>query len=174
MDQVVLVNTSDEVIGQMEKMEAHRQGALHRAFSVFIFNEDHQMLLQRRAKSKYHSGGLWTNACCSHPLPGEDTLFACHRRLREEMGFETDLKFVTSFIYSAALDSGLTEHEFDHVFVGQYSSDPLPDPNEVEEWKFESLDKLEQDILDNPGHYTVWFRLIFSTVKDYFLAGKIA
>src|SRR5215468_430433 len=116
MEQVILVNELDEEIGTMEKLSAHEQGVLHRAISVFIFNEKGEMLLQQRASRKYHSGGLWTNACCSHPHPGEATHAAALRRLKEEMGFETSLKKAFDFVYKTSFDNGLTEHEFDHVF----------------------------------------------------------
>src|SRR3954470_13284590 len=120
MEQVILVNEKDQAIGTMEKMEAHRKGVLHRAFSVFIFDRHGKMLLQQRAFHKYHSGGLWTNACCSHPLPGEDIESAAHRRLYEEMGFQTPLKKIFDFTYKADFRNGLTEYEFDHVFTGYY------------------------------------------------------
>ena len=119
-DKVILVNEHDDMVGIMDKMEAHQQGLLHRAFSIFIFNTKGEMLLQQRAFSKYHSGGLWTNACCSHPLPGEKTEDAAQRRLKEEIGFETSLEKIFDFVYKAAFENGLTEHEFDHVFAGEY------------------------------------------------------
>jgi len=166
MTDVILVDENDQPTGTMSKLEAHQKGELHRAFSVFIFNDEHEMLLQRRAADKYHSGGLWTNTCCSHPFPGEETATAAVRRLGEEMGFTTDLEFVTSFIYKAELDQGLHEHEFDHVYIGRYNAAPDPDPNEASEWKYMGLDALEQDLAANPERYTVWFRIIFSAVKD--------
>ena len=123
-EEVILVNEADEQIGVMEKMEAHEKGLLHRAFSVFIFNDKGEMLLQQRALNKYHSGGLWTNACCSHPRPGEDTLQAAKRRLMEEMGIETSLTLKNSFTYKTAFENGLTEHEFDHIFIGTFNQEP--------------------------------------------------
>ena len=128
---IILVNEEDVQVGTMEKMEVHERGLLHRAFSVFIFNKAGEMLLQQRALSKYHSGGLWTNACCSHPRPGEKTEDAAARRLFEELGFGTELRFAFSFTYKAAFDNGLTEHEFDHVFVGHFDGPLRPDPKEV-------------------------------------------
>ena len=169
MNEVILVDETDQPIGVLEKMEAHQKGLLHRAFSVFIFNDQNQLMLQQRAFDKYHSGGLWTNTCCSHPSPGEDIEDACHRRLREEMGFDTSLEFVTSFIYHAPVDKELTEHELDHVYLGTYNADPVVNQHEVAAWKFVNLDELEQDLQTHPQHYTVWFRIIFSKVKTHLL-----
>ncbi len=174
MEQVVLVDSMDKPLGLMEKMEAHRKGLLHRAFSVFLFNDNHELLLQRRAFSKYHSGGLWTNTCCSHPRDGEDIVEAGKRRLREEMGFSCDVERVFSFIYKAKLDNELTEHELDHVLVGDYNGIPDPNPNEVSEWKYMSLIELEKDLAENKEHYTVWFQEIFQQGKAYFLNKKSA
>ena len=120
LEEVVLVNEKDEAIGTMEKMAAHEKALLHRAFSVFVFNKNGDLLMQQRAHSKYHSGGLWTNTCCSHPRPGEHVADAANRRLQEEMGFTTSLNKAFDFTYKAAFDNGLTEHEFDHVFIGIY------------------------------------------------------
>lgn len=169
MDTVILVNEHDQPVGVLEKLEAHQKGALHRAFSVFIFNDQNQLMLQQRAFDKYHSGGLWTNTCCSHPAPGESIESACHRRLREEMGFDTPLMFVTSFIYKAAVDQRLTEHEFDHVYIGSYNQHPVINETEVAAWKFTDLAELEHDLLVNPDHYTVWFKIIYSKVKAHLL-----
>jgi isopentenyl-diphosphate delta-isomerase len=166
MSDVILVNEQDQPIGRMSKLEAHQKGELHRAFSVFIFNDNDEMLLQRRAADKYHSGGLWTNTCCSHPFVDEATEAACGRRLQEEMGFRTELEYVTSFIYKAELDRGLYEHEFDHVYIGRYNEAPQPDPQEVAEWKYMDLATLESDMALHPEQYTVWFRIIFSAVKN--------
>ena len=161
VDYVVLVNKKDQEIGTMEKIEAHQKGLLHRAFSVFILNENNELLLQKRGINKYHSPGLWTNTCCSHPRNGEDVLDAGIRRLKEEMGFVTKLSSLLSFIYKAEFDNGLTEHEFDHVLIGKYSSNPIINELEVCDWKWIDLDVLRQDILDNPEIYTVWFKIIF-------------
>ena len=138
--QVILVNEQDEQVGVMEKMAAHQQALLHRAFSVFIFNKDGQMLLQKRADGKYHSPGLWTNACCSHPAPGETTDAAAKRRLQEELGFTTDIKKAFHFTYKAVFDNGLTEYEFDHVYTGVYNGAIQPNPQEASEILFLSLD----------------------------------
>mgnify|MGYP003833621417 CR=1 FL=1 len=127
-------------------------------------------MLQRRAFDKYHSGGLWTNTCCSHPDPNEGVLEACHRRLQEEMGFDTELEFVTSFIYRAELDQNLIEHEFDHVYIGKYRDNPVINESEVSEWKFVNLADLENDMKKHPDHYTVWFKIIFSKVKEHLLS----
>ena len=145
-------------------MEAHKKGILHRAFSVFVFNKKGKLLLQQRALDKYHSPGLWTNTCCSHQRDGESSLEAGVRRLNEEMGFHCDLEEVFWFIYSAAFDNGLTEHELDHVMVGNYDHDPVINPQEVASFKWMSLDKVKQDIAENPQNYTEWFKIIF---KEY-------
>ncbi len=170
MKQVILVNEFDQPIGVLEKLEAHQKGLLHRAFSIFIFNDSNELMLQRRAFDKYHSGGLWTNTCCSHPDPNEGVLEACHRRLQEEMGFDTELDFVTSFIYRAELDQNLIEHEFDHVYIGKYRDNPVINESEVSEWKFVNLADLENDMKKHPDHYTVWFKIIFSKVKEHLLS----
>lgn len=158
---VILVNENDEQIGLMPKMEAHEKGVLHRAFSVFIFNNRQELMLQQRAFSKYHSPGLWTNTCCSHQREGETTLEAGKRRLMEEMGFETNLSETTSFIYKAPFDNGLTEYEFDHILVGTYTQDPKINPSEVANWKWMPLDEVKKDIENNPQEYTAWFKIIF-------------
>src|SRR5678809_1244437 len=141
-DQVVLVNERDEPIGVMEKMEAHQKGLLHRAFSVFIFDSNGKMLLQQRASEKYHGAHLWTNACCSHPMPGEELMVAAQRRLQEEMGFTTELVEIFSFIYRAQVENNLVEHELDHVFAGQYERKILPDPHEVSAFYYERMDQI--------------------------------
>lgn len=164
-----MVNEQDEPIGLMEKMEAHEKGLLHRAFSVFIFNDNNELLLQRRALSKYHSGGLWSNSCCSHPRENESVLEAGKRRLTEELGFTVDLEESFSFIYKAKLDNELTEHELDYVLIGKYNELPEGNPEEVDGVKFVSLDWLENDIEENPDNYTVWFRVIFDRVKEHFM-----
>jgi isopentenyl-diphosphate Delta-isomerase len=164
---VILVNTDDHEIGIMEKMEAHRKALLHRAISVFVFNRKGDWLLQRRAIDKYHSQGLWTNTCCSHPFPGESVKDAAKRRLLEEMGMVCDLDELFTFTYMEKLDEGLTEHEFDHVFFG--TSDMFPDVNaeEVMEWKYISFIDLLEDITLHPLKYTIWFRLIFEKVNHF-------
>ncbi|WP_228852228.1 isopentenyl-diphosphate Delta-isomerase [Aegicerativicinus sediminis] len=158
---VILVNEQDEKIGLMPKMEAHEKGLLHRAFSVFVFNNKGQLLLQQRAKTKYHSPGLWTNTCCSHQRDGETNVEAGKRRLMEEMGFTTELTDSQSFIYKAPFDNGLTEHEYDHILTGMYNDEPAINPEEVESWKWMSLHDVKQDMNLNPEIYTVWFKIIF-------------
>ncbi|MDX5427071.1 MAG: isopentenyl-diphosphate Delta-isomerase [Bacteroidota bacterium] len=161
VEEVILVNERDEELGLMEKLEAHRKGLLHRAFSVFIFNDAGQLMLQQRAYSKYHSGGLWTNTCCSHPRKGESYEEAAHRRLLEEMGFDCPLEKVLDFIYRAELDKGLTEHELDHVFVGYFNDSPKINPEEVETWKWMSPEEVSSDMAAHPDRYTEWFKIIF-------------
>jgi isopentenyl-diphosphate delta-isomerase len=165
--QVILVDEIDNPRGFMEKMEAHRNGSLHRAFSIFIFNSKGEMLLQQRALSKYHSGGLWANACCSHPRPGEDIVTAAGRRLEEEMGFSTPLEKIFDFVYKAELDKGLTEHEFDHVFIGQYDGGIYPNTSEVSSWHFKDSGTIEKELASDPGLYAVWFRLAFPRVMEW-------
>lgn len=160
-EQVVLVDEQDREVGTMGKQAAHREGLLHRAISVFIFDDSGRLLLHRRAAHKYHSPGLWTNTCCSHPRPGEHPLDAAHRRLREEMGMDTDLAFAFSFQYRAAFDNGLTEHEFDHVFVGHSNRQPVPDPAEVADHCWLGLQEIEHNVTARPEQYTEWFKLIY-------------
>ena len=167
-EQVILVNELDEEIGLADKLEAHKQGLLHRAFSVFLFrkiNNKYQLLLQQRNPNKYHCGGLWTNTCCSHPRAGETVELAAHRRLKEEMGIETPLERVGQFCYRAELDNGLIEHELDHVFMGFYESDTCtPDPIEVSNYKWETLDHLQTLMKNNPQAYTPWFEQALGVV----------
>lgn len=167
MSQVILVNKADEPVGTMDKMQVHQKGLLHRAFSIFIFNSKGQMLLQQRAFDKYHSGGLWTNACCSHPLPGEQTPDAAHRRLKEEMGFETKLEEAFSFIYITHFDNGLTEHELDHVFTGFFEGEILPDAEEVSDHAYRSMDDIRLSIKNAPELYTSWFKIAFPKLETY-------
>lgn len=168
-ENVILVNEKDEPIGLMPKMEAHEKALLHRAFSVFIFNESKQLMLQQRASSKYHSPGLWTNTCCSHQREGESNIKAGKRRLQEEMGFVTDLKETMSFIYKAPFDNGLTEHEFDHILVGKYNGTPDLNPEEVAGWKWMSLDEVKADIEKQPELYTAWFKIIFDKFYNFLI-----
>lgn len=165
--EVILVNEQDEPIGTMEKMEAHRKALLHRAFSVFIFNSKGEMLLQQRALSKYHSAGLWTNACCSHPFPGEATDAAASRRLNEELGFTAPLEKIFHFTYITEFDNGLTEHEFDHVFTGLYEQIIQPNPDEVQDFCYKSLEDISQSLETHPQKYTSWFRIAFPKVKAW-------
>jgi isopentenyl-diphosphate delta-isomerase len=160
-EQVILVNENDEQIGLMPKMEAHEKAVLHRAFSVFIFNENNQLMLQQRALNKYHSPGLWTNTCCSHQRDGESNVEAGKRRLQEEMGFVVELEETTSFIYKAPFENGLTEHEYDHVMIGYYDDKPLINTYEVVNWKWMKLEEVKVDIALHPELYTEWFKIIF-------------
>lgn len=162
MEEVILVDENDQVLGTMEKIKAHREGLLHRAFSVLIFNDKNEMLIHKRASDKYHCGGLWTNACCSHPRLNEETIDAAKRRLTEEMGFTCDLKHVNSFIYKVDFSNGLTEHEFDHLYIGKYNASFEPNSEEVEDWKFVSVDQIKKDIEKQPDLYTFWFKNIIT------------
>jgi isopentenyl-diphosphate delta-isomerase len=158
---VVLVDREDREVGLMEKMEAHRQGVLHRAFSVFLFNDKGELLLHQRAYTKYHSAGLWTNTCCSHPRAGEKLEDAVNRRLQEEMGIQCNTERRFSFIYQADLEHDLIEHELDHVFLGFYNAEPQPDSDEVNAWKYMSIEDIRKDMQENPESYTAWFRIVF-------------
>jgi isopentenyl-diphosphate Delta-isomerase len=166
-EKVILVDEFDNAIGEMEKMEAHEKAELHRAFSVFVFNADNQLMLQQRALTKYHSPGLWTNTCCSHPRPGEEILQAGHRRLQEEMGFDCDLQKIFDFVYKARFDHGLTEHEFDHVLVGRYTDPPVINPEEVATWKWMSMKSIAEEMKTHPEKYTIWFRIAFDRVNAF-------
>lgn len=161
-EQVILVDEQDNPIGLMPKIEAHERALLHRAFSVFVFNENGDLLLQQRAASKYHSPLLWTNTCCSHPRDGESNIEAGKRRLQEEMGFSCDLEEVFWFIYKAPFDNGLTEHELDHVLIGQFNGEPVINKNEVALYKWMSLSEIKKDIELHPENYTAWFKIIFN------------
>jgi isopentenyl-diphosphate delta-isomerase len=166
-EQVILVNEYDEQIGLMPKMEAHEKAVLHRAFSVFVFNTKNELMLQQRAAHKYHSPLLWTNTCCSHQRDGESNIEAGTRRLKEEMGFTTDLKETTSFIYKAPFDNGLTEHELDHIILGYYENEPIINKQEVEDWKWMPLEDVKHDINVHPEQYTAWFKIIFEKFYNY-------
>lgn len=167
MEIVILVDKNDRPVGKMEKMEAHEKGILHRAFSVFIFNDKNELMLQQRALSKYHSPGLWTNTCCSHPREGEKTIDAAHRRMMEEMGFDCDFEEAFDFIYKSEVGQGLTEHELDHVFIGHNNEQPKINPDEVNDWKYMSMDSVRAEMKSNPEKYTVWFRIAFDEVWEY-------
>lgn len=160
MEEVILVDKNDNTIGTMEKMEAHHRGLLHRAFSVLLFNSEGKVLLQKRSSNKYHSAGLWTNTCCSHPQPGEKIEDATRRRLMEEMGIDVKTEFAYKFIYKTELEAHLIEHEYDYVFIGTYNGEPLINPNEVEDWKYVDINWVRKDIGEHPDKYTYWFRLI--------------
>jgi isopentenyl-diphosphate delta-isomerase len=165
--EIILVDEQDVQTGTMDKMEVHQKAMLHRAFSVFIFNEKGEMLLHKRADKKYHSGGLWTNACCSHPRPGEETLTAAQLRLQEEMGFKTELKKAFDFIYKAPFENGLTEYEFDHVYYGIYDGDIVPNAEEVSDYCFKPVDEIKSSIQSHPQKYTEWFKIAFPKMETY-------
>jgi len=156
--EVILVDENDNQIGIAEKLEAHKLGKLHRAFSVFIFNSKRELLLQKRAAAKYHSGGLWANTCCSHPRPNEETLAAASRRLKEEMGIDCDLKEIHQFIYKTRFDNGLTEYEYNHVLIGKSDASPTVNPEEAESWKWVDPTILREDIKKNPDNFAYWFK----------------
>lgn len=167
LEEVILVDEQDQEIGTMEKMQAHREALLHRAFSVLTFNSKHELLIHRRAIAKYHSGGLWTNTCCSHPRPHETTEAAAHRRLQEEMGFDCNLSEVFSFQYEAFLDQGLTEKEYDHVFFGIYDGVVDPNPEEVMDYRYISLENIKREVTDQPEKFTAWFEIIIKEIDPY-------
>lgn len=160
-DKVLLVDEQDNFLGVMDKMEAHEKALLHRAFSVFILNDQGEIMMQQRALHKYHSPGLWTNTCCSHQQEGETNVQAAERRLKEEMGFSTRLEEAFSFIYKAPFDNGLTEHEFDHVLIGYYNQAPEINPTEVADWKWMSTEEIQHELKAHPHLYTEWFKIIF-------------
>jgi len=166
MEEVILVNERDEETGRIEKMEAHRKALLHRAFSIFIFNTKGEMLLQQRSMGKYHSPGLWTNTCCSHPRPGENIDEAAGRRLREEMGIETPIKKIFDFIYRTEFDNGLTEFEFDHVYTGTYNGLLNPDRQEVKDYCFRSMEDIEEDLGKRPEKFSAWFKIAFPLLSS--------
>jgi isopentenyl-diphosphate Delta-isomerase len=165
--EVILVNENNEPIGVMEKMEVHRRGLLHRAFSVFIFDGKGRMLLQKRAPSKYHGGNLWTNACCSHPRPGEAVKDAAERRLEEELGFSTGLSEIFSFTYRAAVENELVEYEFDHVFAGEYEGKIEADPGEICEYRYDSLEQIKEKMERHPEQFTSWFKIAFPKIEKW-------
>lgn len=160
-ERVILVNENDEQVGTMPKMEAHEKALLHRAFSVFVFNDKKELMVQQRAAHKYHSPLLWTNTCCSHQREGESNIEAGKRRLMEEMGFMTNLEESISFIYKAPFDNGLTEHEYDHILIGNFNGSPNINLDEVASWKWMGLEAIRSDMSINPASYTEWFKIIF-------------
>jgi len=167
MEKIILVDKKDRAMGTGEKLQVHKAGKLHRAFSIFVFNSRGELLLQKRARGKYHSGGLWTNTCCSHPRAGEKLEQAVHRRLKQEMGFDCPLTEAFSFIYKVKFEDGIYEHEFDHVFVGRHEGTPAPNPEEVEGWKRVSMKELKKDIRKNPGNYTYWLRIAVDKLDSH-------
>jgi isopentenyl-diphosphate delta-isomerase len=171
-EKVILVDREDNPVGTLPKMEAHEKGVLHRAFSVFILNQKGELMLQQRALHKYHSPALWTNTCCSHQREGEENLQAGTRRLEEEMGFSVPLEELFSFIYKAPFDNGLTEHELDHVMLGYYEGIPEINSDEVNAWKWMSLNEIASDLTVNPESYTVWFKIIFERFFNHIKSTK--
>lgn len=167
-DKVVLVDDQDAPIGQMDKLEAHQKGALHRAFSIFLFNSNGEMLLQQRAKEKYHGGGLWTNACCSHPQWDEDILESALERLEFEMGIRCDIQEAFTFSYKTAVENDLIEHEVDHVFIGHTDIDPKPNREEVQDFKWMNINHLLKDAQQNHGNYTYWFKMALPAISDFY------
>ena len=172
-EKVILVDINDEPLGLMNKIAAHEQALLHRAFSVFVLNDKNEVMLQQRASHKYHSPLLWTNTCCSHQRAGESNIQAGKRRLEEEMGFVTDLKELFHFIYKAPFDNGLTEHELDHVMIGYYNQEPNINKEEVESWKWMKIEAVKEDMIENPNQYTVWFKIIFDEFYHYLESNKL-
>jgi isopentenyl-diphosphate delta-isomerase len=168
LENLILVDQDDNQIGVEEKLKAHKEGKLHRAFSIFIFNSNKELLLQKRALRKYHCPGLWTNTCCSHPRPGESTANAARRRLKEEMGFDTQLQEIFSFIYKKDLENGLIEHEYDHVFVGVYDGMIEANSTEVEEYRYARIDDLKKEVHDTYKNFTPWFLICYDRVIKYF------
>lgn len=173
-EKVVLVNKKDEWLGLADKLQAHKDGLLHRAISIFVLNDNGELLMQKRADNKYHSGGLWTNTCCSHPRAKESTIAAAHRRLYEEMGFDCELEPIFDYLYRSDVGDGLTEHEFDHVFIGYHDGAVNPDASEVSSYEYVSVDSLVADIADNPDNYTTWFKLMLPRFIEYLNEVKAA
>jgi len=167
---VILVDTRDNPIGTMEKLEAHQKGALHRAYSIFLFNNDGKLLLQKRSSKKYHSADLWSNTCCSHPAPGEHLTTAAQNRLLDEMGITTSLQTLFSFTYKTEFENVLIEHELDHVLIGKFNASPLPNPAEASDWKYASQKEVSDDIKLNPDQYTFWFKEIYKRVFKFILS----
>ena len=167
MEFVVLVDEQDNPIGKMEKQQAHIEGLLHRAFSIFIFNSEKKLLLQKRASSKYHCGGLWTNSCCSHPRENENIQDAANRRLAEEMGMQCSLKPIFTFMYKAEFDNGLIEHELDHVFFGESDQNPKINPEEVETYRYIAMENLQQEVKEFPENFTPWFIIALDRVLAF-------
>ena len=169
---VILVDKFDCEVGSAEKLKAHEDGLLHRAFSAFVVNDKDELLLQKRASSKYHSPGLWTNTCCSHPAPGEEIQLSAEKRLVEEMGFSCSLTWLFKFMYKASFENKLTEHEIDHVFLGRSNDSPIPNPDEVEDWRWVHIDDLKVDLKKNPHQYTFWLCHIYDRFYDSYVARK--
>ena len=162
-----MVDEHDNALGVMDKMEAHQKGLIHRAFSIFVFNSRGEMLLQQRALSKYHSAGLWSNSCCSHPLPGEEVKEAATRRLNEELGFETSLEKIFDFIYQVSFENGLVENEFDHVFVGHYDGAININSEEVNDYALKPMEQIREELKKKPENYTEWFKISFPKIETW-------
>jgi isopentenyl-diphosphate Delta-isomerase len=171
-DRVILVDETDREIGSAGKLEAHRDGKLHRAFSIFVFNPDGLLLMQKRSTKKYHSDGLWTNTCCSHPRPGEPIEMEVRRKLMQEMGFECDLQWIFSFTYKVQFKNDLIEHEIDHVFIGRFDGAPSPNPDEVDGWKWMDLEELSNDVKANPQTYSYWLKICLEQVLEFWVAER--
>jgi len=168
-NKVILVDGNDNEVGFMDKLEAHKKGLLHRAFSIFVFNSNHELLLQKRSIHKYHSGGLWTNSCCSHPKPGESLVNAASRRLQEELELQCPLNYAFSFKYMVHFNNGLTEHELDHVFIGQTDDLPKINKTEIAEWKYAKCEDIQNDMEANPESYTEWFKICFQKLQGHLM-----
>jgi len=169
-ERVILVDESDQEIGSQEKLEAHKKGNLHRAFSIFVFNPDGQLLLQKRSTKKYHSDGLWSNTCCSHPRPGEPFELEVRKKLMQEMGFQCDLQRIFSFTYKIKFKNNLIENELDHVWIGRYDGNPKPNPDEVDDWKWIDLETLINDLKKNPQIYSYWLKICIDRVLEFRVA----
>ncbi|MBO7134288.1 MAG: isopentenyl-diphosphate Delta-isomerase [Bacteroidales bacterium] len=165
MENIATVSQSDRITGYAPKLLVHQQGLLHRAFSIVVFNDKGEMLMQRRATTKYHSGGLWTNTCCSHLVEGKDMETYMHERLQHEMGFDCELKFAFTFHYTANFDNGLTENEIDHIYIGIWNGTPLPNPAEADDYRWESPDNIKSEMKLHPEMFTVWFREIMERME---------
>ena len=166
-ESLALVDENDQMYGTMDKLAVHQKGLLHRALSVFIFNTNGELLLQQRAWGKYHSEGLWSNTCCSHPRPGENIMDAANRRLQEEMGLDTELSYAFHFIYRADMGNGFTEHEYDHVFIGVSDEAPIPDPEEAADFKYMSMEVLEKELQEHPDKYSKWLNICYQQVLNH-------
>ncbi|MCA1751977.1 MAG: isopentenyl-diphosphate Delta-isomerase [Cryomorphaceae bacterium] len=165
---VILVDAEDREIGTMEKLEAHKKGLLHRAFSIFLFNDQGEMLIHRRALSKYHCGGQWSNTCCSHPIKGKALNDCLSTKLHQEMGITAELEKAFEFTYRAEMENGLIEHEYDHVFIGRYKDTPRPNPREVCDWRYAPIDDVSAEMRSNPEKFTPWFRMLFDSVASHY------
>lgn len=166
-DKVIVVNESDEWTGTADKLQAHKEGLLHRAFSVFVLNTNNEMLIQKRADGKYHSAGLWSNACCSHPMPGESTVSAAHRRLQEELGFDCEIEELFTYRYKTDVGNGLIENEYDHIYIGQYDGVPQLNKDEVGDYAYVNLDDLADQLRSDPQIFTTWFRMLLPRFLEH-------